>query len=73
MRKAINVFKAIMEFKARDFCGSNALWNYVVVNAPVEVLHNPPRPIGIFTPKLQINNIYNVVNNEITAINEFKA
>ena len=55
------------EFKARDFCGSNALWNYVVVNTPVEVLHNPPRPIGIFTPKSQgekgkINNIYNIIN-----------
>ena len=41
------------EFKARDFRGSNALWNYVVVNAPMEVLHNPPQPIEIFTPKLQ--------------------
>ena len=39
------------EFKARDFCGSNALWNYMVVNAPVEVLHNPPKPLRIFTPK----------------------
>ena len=67
------------EFKARDFCGSNALWNYMVVNAPVEVLHNPLRPIGIFTPKSQgekvgeINNIHNVVNNEIKTINIFKA
>ena len=42
-----------MEFKARDFRGSNALWNYMVVNAPMKVLHNPPRPIEIFTPKLQ--------------------
>ena len=42
-----------MEIKVRDFRGSNALWNYVVVNAPVEVLHNPPWPIGIFTPKSQ--------------------
>ena len=42
-----------MEFKASGFCGSNALRNYVVVNAPMEVLHNPPRPIGIFTSKLQ--------------------
>ena len=31
--KAINEFKANMEFKARDILGSNALWNYVVVNA----------------------------------------
>ena len=67
-----------MEFKARDFHGSNALWNYVVVNAPIEVLHNPPQPIGIFTPKNtrekwgEINNIHNVVNNEIKAINVFK-
>ena len=36
---------------------------------PMEVLYNPPRPIGIFTPKSQrkkgiitINNIHNVVN-----------
>ena len=59
----------MMEFKARDFRVSKALWNYVVVNVPVEVLHNPPRPTGIFTPKLQgkkgiisMNNIHNVVN-----------
>ena len=67
-----------MEFKARDFHGSNALWNYVVINAPMEVLHNPPRSIEIFTPKNtrekggEINNIHNVVNNEIKAINVFK-
>ena len=47
------MYLSIMEFKARDFRGSNALWNYVIVNAPVKVLHNPPRPIGIFTPKSQ--------------------
>jgi hypothetical protein len=51
----------------------------VVVNAPVEVLHNPSRPIGIFTPKSQRkkggenNDIYNIVNNEIKQINIFKA
>jgi hypothetical protein len=67
------------EFKARDFRGSNALWNYMIINALMEVLHNPPRPIGIFTPKSQrgkggeINNIHNVVNTEIKAINIFKA
>jgi hypothetical protein len=32
-RRAINAFKAIMKFKAMDFYGSNALWNYMVVNA----------------------------------------
>ena len=41
------------EFKVKDFCGSNALWNYVVVNAPVDDLHNPPQLIGIFMPKSQ--------------------
>jgi hypothetical protein len=62
----------MMEFKAKEvFCGSNALWKYVIVDAPVEVLHNPPRLIRIFTPKSQgkkgekINNIHNVVNNQI--------
>ena len=33
LRKAINVFKAIINLKQRVFRGSNALWNYVVVNA----------------------------------------
>ena len=33
LRKVINEFKANMEFKARDILGSNALWNYVIVNA----------------------------------------
>ena len=60
------------EFKAKKvFCGSNALLDYVVVNAPVEVLHNLPLSIRIFTPKSQgkkgekMNNIHNVVNNGI--------
>ena len=35
------MYLSIDEFKVRDFCGSNALWNYVVVNAPMEILHNP--------------------------------
>ena len=40
--KAINVFKAIMEFKARNFRGSNVLWNYVVVNASLRsyIIHH---------------------------------
>jgi hypothetical protein len=31
-----------MEFKARDFYGSNALWNYVVVNASLRsyIIHH---------------------------------
>ena len=42
-------------------------------------LPKPPIPFGIFMPKFQrgkwggMNNIYDVVNNEITAINKFKA
>jgi hypothetical protein len=45
------MYLSINEFKAKDFCGSNVLWNYVVVNAPEEVSRNPPQPIGSFTPK----------------------
>ena len=69
------MYLSIMEFKVRNFCGSNTLWNYMVVNTPVKVSHNPPRPIGIFTPKSQrgkrgeINNIHNVVNSEMTEFN----
>jgi hypothetical protein len=31
-----------MEFKERDFYGSNALWNYVVVNASLKsyIIHH---------------------------------
>ena len=47
------MYLSIVEFKAMDFHGSNTLWNYVVVNAPMDVSHNPPQPIGIFTPKSQ--------------------
>ena len=41
LRKAINVFKAIMEL-IKSFCGSNALWNYVVVNASLRsyIIHH---------------------------------
>ena len=33
LRKAINKFKASTNLKQGDFYGSNALWNYVMVNA----------------------------------------
>jgi predicted GIY-YIG superfamily endonuclease len=33
LQKAINKFKAIIELKAWDFHGSNALWNYIMANA----------------------------------------
>ena len=41
--KAINVFKAIMESKARNILRFNALWNYVVANASLRsyiIRHN---------------------------------
>ena len=36
------MYLSINEFKARDFCGSNALWNYVVVNASLRshIIHH---------------------------------
>ena len=55
LRKAINVFKANMEFKVRDILGSNALWNYVVVNVSLRsyiIRHDQSgfsRPNQIFT------------------------
>ena len=33
LRKAINKFKASMNLKQGVFYGSNALWDYVMVNA----------------------------------------
>jgi hypothetical protein len=44
--EAVNIFKVLRKvinvFKARDFCGSNALWNYVVVNASLRshIIHH---------------------------------
>ena len=54
------------EFKARDFRGSNVLWNYVVVNASLRsyiIRHNQS---GLLCPfykgeKYSQYNIYNVV------------
>ena len=42
LRKAINKFKTIMNLKLGDFYGSNALWNYVVVNASLRsyIIHH---------------------------------
>ena len=39
------MYLSINEFKARDFCGSNVLWDYVVVNAPM---------VGKATPRVQL-------------------
>ena len=58
------------EFKARDFCGSNALCNYVVVNASLRsyiIYHDQS---GLSRPnhkgeKGEKINILNVVNNGI--------
>ena len=53
LRKAINEFKANMEFKARDILGSNALWNYVVVNASLRsyIIHYDQ--LGLSRPNLK--------------------
>ena len=65
-----------MEFKTRGFHGSNALWNYVVVNTLLRshIIHH--NQSGYSRPNHkekggEMNNIYNVVNNK--AINIFKA
>ena len=36
------MYLSINEFKTKDFCGSNALWNYVVVNASLRshIIHH---------------------------------
>ena len=58
------------EFKARDFRGSNALWNYMVVNASLRsyIIHHDQS--GFSRPnhkgkKGEINNMHNVVNAKI--------
>ena len=53
LRKAINVFKAMTEFKARDFHGSNALWNYVMVNASLRSHITHHDQSGLSHPFLQ--------------------
>ena len=66
-----------MGFEARDFRGSNALWDYVVVNTSLRsyIIHHDQS--GFSRPNHkgkggEINNIHNIVNNEIKAINLFK-
>jgi hypothetical protein len=68
-----------MEFKARDFCGSNALWDYVVVNASLRsyiIRHDQsgfsrPNHKGKRGGGGEINNIHNVVNNnKMTEFNQ---
>ena len=51
--KAINEFKANMKFKVRDILGSNALWNYVVVNASLRsyIIHHDQS--GLSRPNLK--------------------
>ena len=40
--KAVNKFKTIINLKLGGFYGSNALWNYVVVNASLRsyIIHH---------------------------------
>ena len=73
------MYLSIMRFEARDFRGSNSLWDYVVVNALLRsyIIHHDQS--GFSRPnhkgkRGKINNIHNVVNNEeIKAINISKA
>ena len=66
------MYLSIMEFKARDFRGSNALWNYMVVNASLRSYIIRHYQSGFSRPNQngKIDNIYdNVVNNKITEFN----
>ena len=66
LRKAINKFKASMNLKQGVFYGSNALWDYVMVNASLRfyIIHHDQS--GLSRPfykgeKYSQYNIYNVV------------
>ena len=65
-----------MEFKVREFLWVQCLMELRGCQCLVEISYNPPRPIGIITPKLQGEkgekiNIHNVVNAEmITEFNQ---
>ena len=59
-----------MELKARDFRGSNALWNYVVVNVSLKFYIIRHDQSGFSRPNHKGEkggeiNIHNVVNNGI--------
>ena len=62
------MYLSINEFKVRDFCGSNALWNYIVVNASLRshIIHHDQsgfsRPNHKGEKGEKTNNIHNVVN-----------
>ena len=63
------MYLRINEFKPRDFCGSNDLWDYVVVNASLRSYIIRHDQLGFARPnhkgkRGKINNIHNVVNNE---------
>jgi hypothetical protein len=58
-----------MEFKARDFHGSNALWNYVMANASLRSYINHRDQSGLSRPNHKGKNegysqynMHNVVN-----------
>jgi hypothetical protein len=65
LRKATNKFKAIMELKAWDFHGSNALWNYVMTNASLRSYINHRDQSGLSRPnhkgkRGENDNIHNI-------------
>ena len=66
LRKVINKFKASMNLKQGDFYGSNALWDYVMVNVSLRshIIHHDQS--GLSCPfykreKYSQYNIYSVV------------
>jgi hypothetical protein len=78
----------ITGFKIKDFCGSNTLWNYVMVNASLRsyVVHHDQsglsrpflRGMGIITTQyihkcVKVNKAINVFKALRKAINKFKA
>ena len=63
LRKAINKFKVSVNLKQGDFYGSNALWNYVMVNVSLKshIIHHDQS--GLSHPFLQRGKIGKKINN----------
>ena len=63
----------ITEFKSKDFRGSNALWDYMVVNASFKSYIIRHDQLGFsrlnYKKKKGGENIHNVINNKMTEFN----
>jgi hypothetical protein len=72
-RKAINVFKHKWNLRQGIFHGSNALWNYVVVNASLRshIIHH--NQSGLSRPNHKGKRGRNKYSQRSKAINIFKA